>query len=451
MVAHEMRNPLNAITQCAEEGLSLLGDLKSMEEVPVGMDHAISSCAEAIDTILYCARHQTQIIDDVLTVSKLDSDLLSIAPTVSTPISIVKQVEKMYANQIRASNISISIEVSSTYKDYASGLMIDPSRILQILINLMGNAIKFMKDQHLRRLTVFLGTSQQKPSAVEVHYVPSGRVRTDPTLSPKWGTGEDVYLYFAVRDTGPGLTDQEMESLFARFRQASPRTHVQYGGSGLGLFISRELAELHGGEIGIASTPGQGSTFAFYVKGRRPDRQQPVAGSECPVEGTHGISTAPSFSGSTAVPENIGAGVLVVEDNLVNQKVLNRQLAKLGYRTMTANHGREALSILQTSSWWLGESPPGKEKEQLSIILCDLEMPVMDGKTCVRQIRAWQQEGLLYAYIPVIAVTGNARLEQILSAREAGFDDVLCKPYSVLELLPRIKAFTAKSAEMTQP
>ena len=93
--------------------------------------------------------------------------------------------------------------------------------------------------------------------------------RTDQTCGPDWGDGEEIFLEFAVQDTGRGLTPEEKKLLFQRFSQASPRTHVQYGGSGLGLFISRELTELQGGEIGVSSEAGKGSTFAFYVKSRR--------------------------------------------------------------------------------------------------------------------------------------------------------------------------------------
>jgi hypothetical protein len=112
----------------------------------------------------------------------------------------------------------------------------------------------------------------------------------DQTLGPDWGDGEEIYLEFAVQDTGRGLSPEELKVLFQRFQQASPRTHVQYGGSGLGLFISRELTELQGGEIGVSSESGKGSTFAFYIKCRR--SKEP---SE-PIEGATGVSLARKLS-----------------------------------------------------------------------------------------------------------------------------------------------------------
>jgi hypothetical protein len=114
--------------------------------------------------------------------------------------------------------------------------------------------------------------------------------RMDQTLGPDWGDGEEIYLEFAVQDTGRGLSPEELKVLFQRFQQASPRTHVQYGGSGLGLFISRELTELQGGEIGVSSESGKGSTFAFYVKCRRSDEPSEA------VEGATGVSLARKVS-----------------------------------------------------------------------------------------------------------------------------------------------------------
>lgn len=161
--------------------------------------------------------------------------------------------------------------------------------------------------------------------------------RTDQTFGPDWGDGEEIFLEFAVRDTGRGLTPEEKKLLFQRFSQASPRTHVQYGGSGLGLFISRELTELQGGEIGVSSEAGKGSTFAFYVKCRRSSEPQEVIESTAMSvtrklsnakdrdrAGTH---VAPKIKDFAALPDKnnvvqktkpkkAGLKVLIVEDNL---------------------------------------------------------------------------------------------------------------------------------------
>lgn len=191
-----------------------------------------------------------------------------------------------------------------------------------------------------------------------------------------------------MQDTGRGLTKDEKKRLFHRFSQATPRTHAQYGGSGLGLFISRQLTELHGGAIGVGSEAGVGSTFAFYIKCRRssaaPQNSKPPPHVATDVKPAMNAlkETLPlrpnekSSAASTAVlpPPNIDfkqLHVLIVEDNLVNQRVLSKQLKKLGCTVNVADHGGHALAYLEKTKLWNGNQQNGN---QLDIILMDLEM-----------------------------------------------------------------------------
>jgi len=248
------------------------------------------------------------------------------------------------------------------------------------------------------------------------------------------------------------LTEHERKLLFQRFSQASPRTHVQYGGSGLGLFISRELTELQGGQIGVASKAGVGSTFAFYVKARHCDSPEspefipPIVGDPRPHTKTNSEKTLSSRKrgsiASSRSPEPRSQSplhglkhILIVEDNLVNQKVLSKQLRSAGCVVSVANHGGEALEYLKTSHFWKGQELTGKE---LSVVLMDLEMPIMDGLTCVKEIRKLQDESMIIGHVPVIAVTANARSEQIATAKEAGMDSVVTKPFRIPELMPEL-------------
>jgi CheY-like chemotaxis protein len=266
-------------------------------------------------------------------------------------------------------------------------------------------------------------------------YIPMRTEGKDTTASSEWGDGEVVYIHFAVQDTGKGLTEAETRLLFQRFSQASPRTHITYGGSGLGLFISRELVELQGGEIGVSSESGKGSTFAFYVKARRSstpakDSEQSLLEYAPGRKGSAKLLRASNIrteaglnsalprlekSSSISAPETLK--ILIVEDNLVNQRVLAKQLRKAGCVVYLANHGGEAIEWVKESRFWKGRDA---DEVDIHVILMDLEMPVMDGTTAARKIREFQLAGDLVRHIPVIAVTANVREEQIKVTLEAG-------------------------------
>lgn len=306
-------------------------------------------------------------------------------------------------------------------------------------INLLTNAIKFTKSEANRSIRVSISAHLQPPDeqGSEFRYFATKKGKLDVTASSDWGSGEILFLRFEVQDTGCGLTPDEEKLLFTRFSQASPRTHIRYGGSGLGLFISRQLTELQGGEIGVASEAGVGSTFAFYVKSRRaaPDKDfsemenrlnidlqanaRPSTTDVASIKNKSIQYVEPGEQSKTATaPLNPGVlHVLIVEDNLVNQKILAAQIRKLGCVVYVANHGGEALGLLQQTRYYKGNEAHGKE---LSVILMDLEMPVMDGLTCVRKIREMQTQGEIVGHVPVIAVTANARGEQIAAAKDSG-------------------------------
>ena len=255
-------------------------------------------------------------------------------------------------------------------------VLLDPSRLMQVIINLCTNAIKFTNDGLVRNIVLRLGASIEEPihSTSRIIYLQrsSDSKVVDPTSKPDWGSGEPLFLHFAVQDTGRGMTQEEIKLLFKRFSQTSHRTHTQYGGSGLGLFIARLLTQLQGGDIGVASTPGKGSTFAFYIKVRR-------------VVTSVGSIAAPTFLATTnpgcatelketmrhsSVTRDCSEfAVLVVEDNLVNQKVLVRQLKKVGFVVYVANNGLEAINFLKETKFWSGKQENGRD---LSFVLMDI-------------------------------------------------------------------------------
>lgn len=542
-----MRNPLSAILQSADGILTALKFDKSEIRRPSHLREPLFLDSEAqeiiIDsaqTVILCAQHQKRIVDDILTLSKLDSNLLVICPDLVQPVTLIERAIKMYEAELNSANIKLSLSIHQSYDNMdIDKVLLDPSRLLQVLINLLTNAIKFTRDRDKRAISIFLSASQKKPSAGHnsLVYIPRRLSQPDHTFSQEWGPGEDIFLQITVEDTGKGLTEEEMKLLFHRFSQASPKTYGEYGGSGLGLFISRELTELQGGEIGVASQAGHGSTFAFYIKARRPTLESADNKPSSPMEtlrtpplrrlSSHKRDQSdstrrgdfmpltspsdPSWTYSQVETKNVGPAqpveadpkarypdlkILIVEDNLINQKVLSQQLRRAGCTTHIANHGFEALCVLARSTFYTSnhENSPIKTPSQIlndstpphqaryipnldatspiappshspslpptppsstnndsssnlldiSVCLMDLEMPVMGGLSCVKRIRVMEAEGLLNRHVPVIAVTANARSEQIAIAMEAGMDMVITKPFRIPELLPQMEALVMR-------
>lgn len=464
ITSHEMRNPLSAILQCADEISTILGDFRSSGSQTIDAS-VVADSIDAAQTIALCAQHQKRIVDDVLTLSKLDSAMLMVTPVDAQPLQVVQRALKMFEGEVQTAGIQMEFVLTDSFKKLnIDWVKIDPSRVLQVLINLTTNAIKFTTTEETRTIEVILSASRERPSASlapTVSYFPMRAKRIDQTFGPDWGDGEEIFLEFAVRDTGRGLTPEEKKLLFQRFSQASPRTHVQYGGSGLGLFISRELTELQGGEIGVSSEAGKGSTFAFYVKCRRSSEpkdaiestalsvaRKPSNAKDRPLN-PHVAPKIKDFAAmpsknsvvSKPKPKKVELKVLIVEDNLVNQKVLQRQLQNHGITTKVANHGGEALEYLKASTYWKDTAPDAIE---LGVVLMDKEMPVMDGLQCTSAIRDLERKGMLRGHVPIIAVTANARSEQIATLLAAGMDDVVSKPFRIGELIPKIEELAEK-------
>jgi len=446
-----MRNPLSAILQCSDEIANSLTAFRQSGENVIP-DELVASCLDAAQIINLCSQHQKRIVDDILTLSKLDSQLLLVTPVDAQPLTVVQRALKMHEGELQAADIQMKFVVDQSYRDLdLDWVRLDPSRVLQVLINLTTNAIKFTGTESKRTITVTVAASRERPSALQrapVEYFPTRRKSMARINEADWGQGEVVYIHFAVKDTGRGLNPEEKKMLFLRFSQASPRTHVQYGGSGLGLFISRELTELQGGEVGVASESGKGSTFAFYVAARR--SVAPVEENGVPAAKKSGnkrakslqalgIANGPSHTKAAASHPPPGAQreetppmqtkVLIVEDNLVNQRVLQKQLKNLGTEVYLANHGGEALEKLRQSTYWAAGG-----KLELGVVLMDQEMPVMDGLTCTRKIRELEAEGKLTGHVPIIGVTANARAEQIQTALEAGMVRCCFPPLLALSL-----------------
>ncbi|KAF2759413.1 hypothetical protein EJ05DRAFT_451688 [Pseudovirgaria hyperparasitica] len=428
IVSHEMRNPLSAIVHCADAIVAVLDACKDTD-VPIKHLESLVENAQSATIILQCAKHQKRILDDVLTLSKLDSILLSITPSSVEPSQMIHSVIDMFKMELESTNINYTVNADPSIIDLSlDSVYLDASRVTQILINLLTNAMKFVKCSKQPSVTIRYGACVSNPQDffAENFFWADSQSCDNVTNDSEWGLGENVYLTFLVQDSGIGLNYNDISKIFGRFSQASLKTHVTYGGSGLGLYISKQLAEKQGGKIGVTSVPGQGSTFGFYVKGRRSEKQLLLPTAPKPI--TNGTKERLSRE----------LRVLLVEDNLINQQVLSKQLRRSGFIVDVANHGLEALEVL--------------EKSTFDVVLMDSEMPVMDGLTATRAIRKKEREGqgLLGeaattryragGRLPIFTVTANVRNEQITAALAAGSDAVVQKPFKVIDLIEKMKA-----------
>jgi CheY-like chemotaxis protein len=381
---------------------------------------------ENVSVIISCCAHQRRIIDDILTLSKLDSKLLTIAPSLTDVNSMLNELEKMFEADAQKFDVTLRLDKDLGKVQWA---MLDTGRLTQVLTNLITNATKFTQKETNRSVTIKVGVSQTRPCErdLDVEFVAAGIARERSHTGTGTGSADEIYLHFTVTDTGCGFDEEQKGRIFERFSQASPRTHSKYGGSGLGLFISREMIELQGGEIGVSSQPGHGAKFAFYIAARS---------AEAPQLTQRKVSNALLSRNHTSENARAKLSILVVEDNLVNQKVLRMQLQKLGHEVHVVSHGGEALEFLRTTSCWEGNSA---STIHVSIILMDIEMPVMNGLECTRKIREAESEGLIGRHLPIVAVSANAREGQVRNAIECGVDDAISKPFRVADLMPIVE------------
>ncbi|KAK5327090.1 hypothetical protein LTR70_001832 [Exophiala xenobiotica] len=462
MISHEIRNPLSAVLHCGEEiveavkqslvnmnntsnnGLLTIGHVSGPKSTQLMLYNAL----QAADTIIYCVNHQKQIVDDVLTLSKLDSELLVVSPVPVKLSDVMQSAVKIFESELRMSDISLDmIEHKSVSELGVDWILLDPNRFLQIVINIITNAIKFTRACETRKIKVTTSVHTERPCHFEeIDFVPRRynplQRRGSLVQASSDHASSQIYLRVGVSDTGKGLTAREKKLLFNRFAQASPKTHAEYGGSGLGLFISRQISEMLGGEIGVGTSELGGCTFAFYVTTTKVEKPRsnllrsaapPLPGriksAPMTLDGLADLENKSPRPGKTAGPP-VKVRTLVVEDNLINQKVLCKQLRNHGFEVEAANHGKEALMAL--------EKVEEEGARHFDVMLCDIEMPVMGGIQCVTEVRKREASGEFSARIPIIGVTANVRSTQVNAALEAGMDTITTKPYRIGDLIANI-------------
>ncbi|KAK8113879.1 hypothetical protein PG999_005948 [Apiospora kogelbergensis] len=448
MTSHEMRNPLSAIIQSADstiDSLKLVSSLVSRShsgdtETVQQTDEEIKQSLDSLHTIISCSLHQKRVVDDILTLSKMDSNLMAIAPVRVEPSKTISEAVHMFELECKKDGIHLAfIEDPSVREMRAEYVMMDPSRTIQVLINLLTNAIKFTRDRPTRRITVRLGASAERPSSDGSSGISYATDTTDSARllnNAEWGLGLPVYIWISCQDTGCGMSLEEQSKLFTRFTQATPLR--------CGFYI-------------------------HFLRGR--------AHCTPPTPIRTGTVKDSPFNWPVTMEYNSRRkmdqlSVLVVEDNLVNvslartphtrinlahvpwltttkQKVLSQQLRKAGCQVHVSNHGAEALDFLRRTSYWValkaGDTKAGVPAKplDLDVILMDIEMPVMDGLQCTRKIRNYQESGEINGHIPIMAVSANARSEQVSQARDAGMDDAIAKPFRIPELMMKLEALVS--------
>lgn len=462
LTSHEIRTPVSAILQCSDlvkENLVALKDQlrgagpKGFVPTPELLAD-LEQDVEALESIYQCGLVQERIAGDVLSLARIQLDMLSLHDIDVNLRREGRKVSSIFASEAKMKDIDLRLEFGPTIEQSkVLAIKTDPVRLGQVVTNLISNAIRFTSSSAVRKITIQYDVSFVPP-ADDSCAVPSSGV---PDILPA-KENTPLWLFVSVTDSGPGMTEQELSVLFQRFAQGNKMIHTKYGGSGLGLFICRKITELLGGRIEVLSQLGHGSVFRFFIKTRAVAPPSAIAAlvESSPLKPISATSPSSSLamsrssSRSTNVTTPIeGSGtehVLIVEDNLINQTVLKRQLIKAGLSCNVASNGLEALNIIRETHRQHRRGGPNR-KRLFDVVLMDLEMPVMDGITAVQEIRGSEAAGTLGRNM-VIALTGNARQGQIDHALASGFDDVVIKPYILVDLLKKIKFMKVRRLEL---
>ncbi|WVQ90544.1 hypothetical protein IAS59_004324 [Cryptococcus gattii] len=431
-ITHEIRNPISTLLHCSS--LVKTNLLSLQEQLHIAIAHHlpftptrqlmnnIEEDLEALESIYQCGLTQERISNDVLSLGRIQLDMLQMFDVEFDLTKEAQNIISIFQNEARMKRISLSLKTGDNIKKLGiRRVKADLVRLNQITTNLLSNAIRFTSASTIRRIEVRTDISFDPPE--EGTCAVAKNVLSQPSILKD---DEPVFVFLEVADTGPGLSKDECQKLFQRFSQVSPKTHTIFGGSGLGLFVCRKLAELMGGSIEVVSERGKGSVFRFYIKAKA-CRTSPATNSGLEAEMKAQRKTARYF-GLTRKPH-----VLIVEDNLINQTVLARQLKHCNLTCDVASNGQEALEKIRKASSIGDES----EDQAFDCVLMDLEMPIMDGLTAVKHIREEENAGKLKKNL-VIALTGNARQAQIDLAKMTGMDEVVIKPYRLDDLLQKI-------------
>jgi len=360
-MSHELRTPLNAII-----GFAQLLESEPLEPSQQGY----------VGLINRSGQHLMDLINQVLDHAKIEAGHLTLEHIAFDFPQAVDEVAAIVAERAGSKGLGFTAHIAD---DLPRRVMGDPTRLRQVLINLLTNAVKFTEQ-----------------GGVELRVAPDGG-----------------RIFFSIRDTGIGMDEQARARLFQPFGQADDSITRKYGGTGLGLMISQELVQAMGGHIEVDSAPGAGSCFWFAL---------PL--SEAAIDQEPAMAAPHAPSATSTLPGLVGGRVLLVDDNLVNRKLGSAMLDRLGLPHDLAGNGVECLQRLAAHRY--------------ALVLMDMEMPEMDGLSATRRIRA-DEQAAGDGHLPIIAMTANAMHEDQQRCIDAGMDGYVAKPINLSLLEQEIR------------
>jgi PAS domain S-box-containing protein len=367
-MSHEIRTPMNGI-----QGMTDLLLDTSLTENQYDFAKTIKTSADNL----------VVIINDILDFSKIKAGKLTIEKIEFNLKEIVENISAVFSHRVKEKSLDFSIVVDENIPSTLTG---DPYRLNQILVNLVGNAIKFT---HTGSVKIDILTGEKKE--------------------------DEIVLNFAVTDTGIGIKNDKINEIFESFTQASVETSRKYGGSGLGLAITKQLLEMQNGTISVESVENKGTTFRFSIPFGYSKANHKLSFKRKKIKDYHGFLEGKKF--------------LVAEDNKVNQKVIENVLKKAGAEADIANNGLEAVGFL-------------KQENQYDIIIMDLQMPEMDGYAATKYIR-----NVMNISVPIIAMTASALKGEKSKCLEIGMNDYLTKPFEFASFYEHISKLLNETKE----
>ena len=358
-MSHEIRTPMNGIMGFAELALSC-------DEVPPRVNDYLRKIKDGTKWLL-------NIINDILDISKIESGKMELENVHFDLSEIIARCQSVILPSVKDEGLEMSLYAEPVHGRKLPG---DPVRLYQTLLNLLSNAVKFTTEGKVKLSALVKSTAENTAT-----------------------------IYFEVRDSGIGMTPEQVAKIFDPFMQADSSTTRNYGGTGLGLAITKNIIELMGGELKVESAPNEGSTFSFELT------FDTIGIDEETVE----------FKGLEVIEKPYFNGlVLVCEDNIVNQEVIRNHLANVGLEAVIAENGQVGLDIV-TERMQNGEKP-------FDLIFMDIFMPVMDG------IEASDKISALDTGVPIIALTANVMVSEIKKYKKHGMLEYLGKPFTTQEL-----------------